>query len=690
MLLILTVVSILIGGLAASAKSKKRPASKLSPEQQQKALRKLSPWVIQKTAGGEEAEFLVVLADQADLSLADTIEKKEDKGRYVFERLQAKARETQLGLRGWLDERGAPYQSFYIVNSILVKGSREVANELAVRDDVARIEGNQQLQGTSPVGPIGIDKNTADRTELQQAIEPGVISISAPEVWALGFTGQGIVIAGQDTGVMWDHPALRNQYRGWDGISANHDYNWHDSIHSQGGSCGPNSPAPCDDNNHGTHTLGSALGTEGSVNQIGVAPGAKFIACRNMDQGKGTPATYLECFQFLLAPYRVGEAPAQGDPSKAPDISTNSWGCPPSEGCSPDNFHILQSAVEAQRAAGIMTVVAAGNDGGKGCSSVVDPPALYDASYSVGAFDSLTGQIASFSSRGPVTIDGSSRIKPDITAPGVSIRSAARGGGYTFLSGTSMATPHVAGAVALLWSAHPDLRGHIEETENILDESAIRVEATDCGAGGLQNNVYGFGRLNVKAAVDLAATILTPTGQQFSIRGGEGNIQVNALEGVSWRAVSKDSWITITSPTVAGVATGVGFGGVNFTVARNTSTQKREGSLIIAGRIVKITQPGAAPLFAVSGRVTETTGAPISAVTITFTRVSGGGDIPGPVETNDNGFWSQTGFEPGTVYQATATKPRRSFTPPSIDFGSASSALNFVSAGRRVIITTSN
>ncbi len=684
LLFFLTAMGILVGGLAVSAKSNKSLAGKLSQELQQQGLKKLSPWVIQKTADGEEAEFLVVLEDQADLSLADSLETKEEKGRYVFETLLAKARETQPGLLAWLEERGIWRRPYYIINAILVRGAREIALELAARQDVARIEGNPRLLGIQPVTPV--NNGLSNLNSSQEVIELGVKFIQAPEVWKLGFTGQGIVIGGQDTGVTWDHPALRNQYRGWDGAAANHDYNWHDSVHSQGGVCGPDSIAPCDDHNHGTHTLGSAVGTEGGVNQIGVAPGSKFIACRNMDRGAGTPATYLECFEFFLAPYPVGGAPAQGDPSKAPDITTNSWSCPPSEGCSPDT---LKSAVEAQRAAGIMPVVAAGNEGVKGCSSLVDPPAHYDASYSVGAFNASTGEIASFSSRGPVTIDGSNRVKPDITAPGVSVRSALRSGGYASLSGTSMATPHVAGAVALLWSARPELRGKIDLTENILNESAIRVETTDCGAGGAQNNVFGFGRLDIKAAVDLAVTTVSPTDQQFGIRGGAGKVEVIALNEVKWRAISDNSWITIVSPTNAGVINGMGSGVVDFIVAENNSPEARKGSMMIAGRIVTITQPGAAPLYNVAGRVANGVGSGVGGVMINFTRVFGGGDIPGPVETNDDGSWSQIGFEPGTVYRASATKSRQSFSPSSLDFSSASNALNFVSVGRRVVLSVS-
>ncbi len=208
-------------------------------------------------------------------------------------------------------------------------------------------------------------------------IEPGVTYIKAPHVWALGYTGQGIVVGGQDTGIQWDHPALKNHYRGWDGATANHDYNWHDSIHTTGSSCGANSPVPCDDTNHCTHTMGTAVGSDGGTNQIGVAPGAEFIGCRNMNAGNGTPATYLECFEFFLAPYPVAGTPAQGDPSKAPDVTNNSWGCPPSEGC---NAASLLAAVQAQRAAGIMTVASAGNDG-SGCNTVSDPIGIYDEVY---------------------------------------------------------------------------------------------------------------------------------------------------------------------------------------------------------------------------------------------------------------------------------------------------------------------
>ena len=187
----------------------------------------------------------------------------------------------------------------------------------------------------------------------------GSITRTRPQVWALGFTGQNIVVASADTGVRWTHNALKPHYRGWDGQNANHNYNWHDSIHdSVGNPCGNDSPFPCDDFFHGSHTTGTAIGDDGAGNQIGMAPGAKWIGCRNMDQGNGTPARYIECMEFFLAPYPINCTPNEGDPTKAPDITINSWGCPASEGCSANT---LQAAVEAQAAAGIQMVVAAGN-----------------------------------------------------------------------------------------------------------------------------------------------------------------------------------------------------------------------------------------------------------------------------------------------------------------------------------------
>jgi subtilisin family serine protease len=461
---------------------------------------------MEHTANNQQAEIFVVLTDQADLSQAAALQTKAEKGRYVYNTLLNKSQTTQGPLLQWLRERGLEHRPFYIVNAILVKGTRQVAEALAARPDVARVEGNPHMQNDLPRPAPSAD--TPSYLQRPDTIEPGINYTHAPQVWALGFTGQDIVVASADTGVRWTHNALKPHYRGWDGQNADHDYNWHDSIHdSVGNPCGNDSPEPCDDFFHGSHTTGTAIGDDGGTNQIGMAPGAKWIGCRNMDGGVGTPARYIECMEWFLAPTQIGGG--NPDPTKAPDITINSWECTPSEGCSANT---LQAAVEAQADAGIMMVSAAQNSG-PNCSTVQNPPGIYEATYSIGALNTGTDTIASFSSRGPVTADGSNRIKPDITAPGTNTRSASNtsDSAYTIASGTSMATPHIAGAMALLWSAIPSLRHQLTESRDALNNSAVHIDSTQCGDAGPPNNVFGWGRVDIFAAVGGGTPTPTPS-----------------------------------------------------------------------------------------------------------------------------------------------------------------------------------
>jgi serine protease AprX len=453
---------------------------------------------------GDEAEFLVVLAEQADLSKAATLPNREVRLRYVYDTLRETALRTQAPLRAELDAAGVAYRSFHIVNMLAVKGDHALVARLAARPEVARIAANPRVRQ-----PLPSPSPTGGGLRGQTGIEWNVALINADDVWALGYTGQGITVAGQDTGYDWDHPALINQYRGYNGVTTTHDYNWHDAIHENdphtpsGNPCGFDSPIPCDDHSHGTHTMGTLVGDDGAGNRIGVAPGARWIGCRNMEQGWGTPETYAECFEFFLAPYPIGGDPSEGIPELAPYVINNSWVCPPSEGC---DWATLQTAVENARAAGIVVVAAAGNSG-SACNTVRDPPAIYDAAFSVGATDS-GDNIAGFSSRGPVTADGSGRRKPDISAPGVSVRSSVPGGGYTTMQGTSMAAPHVAGTIALLWSAAPHLIGDVDGTEEVVTQTARpRTTTQSCGddsPGDVPNNVYGWGIVDALAAVESA------------------------------------------------------------------------------------------------------------------------------------------------------------------------------------------
>jgi subtilisin family serine protease len=304
---------------------------------------------------------------------------------------------------------------------------------------------------------------------------------------------------------------LIDEYRGWNGTAADHNYNWWDAIHATDnwGSitnrCGFDLQAPCDDYGHGTHTTGTGIGSGDGVNAIGIAPGAKWIACRNMNGGVGRPSTYIECLQFFIAPTDLnGKNP---DPSKHADVISNSYDCPPSEGCAP---HSLGAAVQAVRTAGIFMSVSAGN-AGSGCSSISSPPGLESAVFTVGNTDQ-SNTIAPSSSRGPVIIDGSALMKPNLVAPGTSVYSSWTPNSYATLTGTSMSAPHVAGAVALLWSAFHGMKNDVLATELLLEITAQPLTSSQ-GCGGdsptaAPNNVYGYGLLNVKAAYDMAMSKL--------------------------------------------------------------------------------------------------------------------------------------------------------------------------------------
>ena len=474
---------------------------------------KTDPALLAATADGATAEFLVVLDAQADLSGAARLSDKVDRGRAVYEALTAVATRTQAPLRALLDARGATYRAYWVTNMLWVRGNRTLVQALAERLDVAYVYANTAQRVGLPQPSLAASRTVTD------GIAWNIDFVHAPEVWAMGVTGQGTVIGGQDTGYDWQHEALKAQYRGWDGDSADHNFSWHDAIHSNnpntspGNPCGFDAPAPCDDQGHGTHTMGTMVGAT-DERTVGMAPDARWIGCRNMEQGWGTPTSYSECYEWFIAPYPIGGDPfTDGDPAKAPHVINNSWACLVEEGCAAPE--VLQAVVEAVRAAGIVTVHSAGNNGDR-CNTITTPAAIYDASFTVGATaatydeesDTWIGNnlIAGFSSRGPVTSDGSGRPKPDIVAPGVGIESSLAGGGYGVNQGTSMAAPHVAGLVALLISAEPALAGDVDALESAITQSALR-RTTSQGCGddtpaSVPNNVYGWGRIDALAAYE--------------------------------------------------------------------------------------------------------------------------------------------------------------------------------------------
>lgn len=435
--------------------------------------------------GAQPETFFVVMADQADTSFAADIEDRDERTAAVYEALTEHAAESQAELRALLDQRGVDYTAYYLVSGFEVKASPMLRAQISGREDVAYV---LESPHTRPMPRYVPDNAFApDLLSPPDILSSGVDAVDAELVWdELEVTGEGIIVGIADTGVAWQHPAIAAKYVGRDG---DHNYAWFDPWEGR--------PEPVDTIGHGTHVTGTVTGDMG----IGMAPGAQWIACRNLARNLANPAYYLDCMQFLFAPFPLdGDPHVDGDPARGAHVTNNSWGCPPQEGCDPNTLGV---AVAHLRNAGQMFVVSAGNEG-PDCDTVWSP-ANADAGFSIGASDPQTGEIASFSSRGPVMMDGSGRIKPDVVAPGVAIMSSVPGDGYSAFDGTSMAGPHVAGLVALMWSANPALIGDIDATEALIRETARTATVTDpCGGTDIPNNVYGYGVIDARAAVQAA------------------------------------------------------------------------------------------------------------------------------------------------------------------------------------------
>jgi len=427
--------------------------------------------------------LFVIMKDQADLSSLRQIQDIDARRTEAYKELTQLANETQADIRKTFDATGVKYTPYYLMNAMEVRGGTLVRLYLLTRPEVDRVIPSPRLRPAEAVEALTMSGFAED---APNEVQWNVKMIGADKVWEeFGARGEGIVVGQSDSGVDKNHPQLKESYRGNVGGD---DYNWLDPWND--------TSTPYDPGGHGTHTLGTILGQ----NNIGIAPGATWFACSNLTRNLANPAFYLDCMQFMLAPFPYhGDPFTDGDPTRAADVLNNSWGCPEIEGCDPN---ALLPAANNLRDAGIFVVVSTGNDG-PNCSTVTAPLSLYDSVFSVGAIDQF-GDMASFSSRGPVTVDGSGRMKPDISAPGKNIYSSLPDGTYGEASGTSMAGPHVVGAVALLWSADPSLIGDIDRTEQILIDTSqpyTGSTADGCFQGEIPNAAYGYGILDVYAAV---------------------------------------------------------------------------------------------------------------------------------------------------------------------------------------------
>jgi subtilisin family serine protease/N-acetylneuraminic acid mutarotase len=466
--------------------------------------------VLTELAEQDTTVFWVYLEGSADLAAATGIADPAAQGWYVYEQLTATAATSQADLLAMLDAAKVDYQSFWIANTVKVTAGEDLLERIAALPGVTRITADRTYQIPEPA--VGVDEPRIN------AVEWGIDRINAPQVWSeFGVRGEGIVVGSIDTGAQFDHPALVSQYRGnLGGGSFDHNYNWHDPSSV----CGSPSLVPCDNNGHGTHTMGTMVGDDGGVNQVGVAPEAKWITAKGCETTGCSQTALLSSGQFILAPTDLqGQNP---DPAMRPHIVNNSWG----GGADTDPWY--QPTVQAWVAAGIFPQFSNGN-AGPGCGTAGNPGNLVE-SYGAGAFD-INNNIAGFSSRGP-SAWGADIIKPNISAPGVNVRSSLPGNTYGNFNGTSMASPHVAGAVALMWSAAVAIERDIDTTRELLDLTAIDMPDAQCGGTPENNNVWGEGRLDAFAAVDqsprgatgLLAGTVTDAGTSAPIGGATVSI----------------------------------------------------------------------------------------------------------------------------------------------------------------------
>ncbi len=450
-------------------------------------------------------QILVRMRESADLSQEALLPRGAERRTAVWNDLVATADRTQQSVQGMLDKLSASgdvlaTRSIPVANAIVVTtrvgADAAVAAALEGVAEIGSVLRNQGARGIMPAAaPIQAATGAAHITPVPTTaaaslphaatsgprVAWGVQRIGAEAAWAKGYTGAGVTVGIIDSGVDIAHPALASRYRGGsaDGTITN-DYNW---LDTSGFATGVFAPKPSDSGSHGTHVMGSILGGT-DADAIGVAPDAKFIAARMVfgDHIQSTISS-LDALSFMLAPTKVdGSAP---DPTRGADVVNNSWGASDWES------RESQGAFDALKAAGILLVNSAGNDG-RSSAGRVSAPGAYPGHLSIASSDSRD-KGSSFSSPGPSAFDPNG-ILPNITAPGSGIYSSVPGGRYGEKDGTSMAAPHVTGAVALMLQAKPDAT--YDQIRAALESTAL-----DIGAPGPDLKT-GYGRINVDAAID--------------------------------------------------------------------------------------------------------------------------------------------------------------------------------------------
>jgi subtilisin family serine protease len=420
-------------------------------------------------------DVIVTLRAKADLGkLPHTGNQRIRRARVISELRTTAARAQAPLLRAFRDLR----QSGEVL-SVRQLWISDVVTLRATRRAIDLIRARPEVQSVTPDAVFAAPTISSSTTP-----EPNLSQVNAPALWEQGKTGQGVVVAFLDTGVDVYHPDLSGSWRG--GTTG-----WFDPY-------AEHPDTPTDVNGHGTWTAGVAVGGSTGGTAIGMAPGAQWIAARIFnDQGRGTTSAIHAALQWASDP---DDDPATDD---AADVVNNSWGFA-APGCDLE----FQPDLAALRQLDIVPIFSAGNGGPNSGSSY--SPANYPEAFSVGAVDAAD-QVLPDSSRGPSGCAGRTRPFPDVVAPGKNIYTSDLYSMWTTASGTSMAAPHVAGALALLLSGRPGLSAAVQE-------SVLRDGALDAGAAG-PDETYGAGRLDVLASWNLAEGLDTvgPTTSAVSV-----------------------------------------------------------------------------------------------------------------------------------------------------------------------------
>lgn len=469
------------------------------------------------------ADFIIRFSEQADLSPAYSMD-WDARGNFVYNTLRETADRSQANAKAILDAQGLTYETFIAGNDLYVRGANQittnglmVVNELAALPEVSTIRATRTyyidplievkpLDNISWAGDLLANHALSTVGSLINAtLDWGITDTKADQFWtAFGVQGDGIVVANIDTGVQWNHPALDQAFKC--GTNPADPACWYDPTGLCGGSA-------CDNNGHGTHTMGTMVGDDDPnlTYEVGMAPNAEWIACKGCGTSDCSDLALNSCADWILAP--------GGNPANRPNVVNNSWG-----GGGGDPWYLAK--VQAWVAAGIFPAFSAGNSG-SGCSTL-GSPGDYQESFASAAHDS-SRTIASFSSRGPSDFGDDPYTKPNISAPGVSICSTVPTNGWSCgYSGTSMASPHTAGAVALLWSCNPSLKGQVDATFQLLQYNVDAAPDGNCNApiDGQGNYTYGYGYLNV-----LNAGAVTCSGSKGTLNGHVYDTDSNPIEG---------------------------------------------------------------------------------------------------------------------------------------------------------------